>query len=225
MAHKIISDMYEFHKEKIAASKKRAVSLRLNIEEVKTHDGIYPNVYFGPMEVAAKKRKLVLKSNVIPIPMYLVPVADYRYTIKMKLFGFIPIPVKMLDALQVEFRNIDNEKYLVFTIMNSVTNPNIRIKTYDIPKKYTTYIGGYRVANMDNSDRVVNDVKINKEKEFYILHYTFLGRHKFHLALRPVDENTARIAGVGQFLGEKIQWEISGEDVKMHWSGLILVKE
>lgn len=224
MAHKIIKDIYEIQKGKIDVSKKESIPVTLNHKKIMQHEGIYPNVYFGPMEVIAKKNKLLLKSNVIPIPMQLIPEVDSSYFIKIKLFGFIPLPIEMLDALRVEFRNIGSEKYLVFNIMNSLTNPNIRIKPYDIPKEYPNFVGRYEVTNMNNSERVVKNVKIIKGKKFYILTYTFLGRHKFNLALQPITDNTARIAGVGQFLGDKIKWETSVNNVKMYWSGLILEK-
>jgi len=68
-------------------------------------------------------------------------------------------------------------------------------------------------------------VRIEKHKDFYILRYTFLGRHKLNLTIQPVDTNTARLAGMGQFCGEKVGWRVDAGRMKMLWSGLVLEKE
>ena len=97
--------------------------------------------------------------------------------------------------------------------------------TKSLQLTYKNYIGKYNVTNMENSDRVAKRVRIKKSRHFYVLQYTFLGRHKFNLAIRPVDNQNARLAGIGSFMGEKIGWETSGDKLIMRWSGLVLEKE
>jgi len=225
IAHEIIQELYEYQTGEKPNTKKIAQQINLSRKELEKHEGYYPNVYFGPMKVVARKNKLLLKSKAMPMPLHLEPLADSSFDVKVKLFGLIPIPVKMLDALKVEFKNIDTEKYLYFNIGGTMMNPNIRIKPFTMPQEYDNYTGKYKVMNMKNSERVVKDVKIKKSKDFYLLKYTFLGRHKFNLALKPVNDKKARIAGVGQFMGEKIRWEKANDKIQMHWSGLILEKK
>lgn len=196
-----------------------------DLSKMKAYEGYYPNVYFGPMEVTARKNKLLLKSSAMPMPLQLIPNTDSTFSMSVKLFGFIPLPIKMLQAMKAEFRKIEDEKYLVFNIMNTLVNPNIKIDPYNIPEEFIEYKGKYRVINMDNSDRIVKNVKIVKSKDFFILKYTFLGNYKFNLALQPIDKEKAFIAGIGQFMGEKIYWETNNNKIQMHWSGLILEKE
>lgn len=224
MAHEIIHELYEYQTGEKPNFEKTAKPININRKKLAEHEGYYPNVYFGPMKVIARKNKLLLKSKAMPMPLHLEPLADSSFSVGVKLFGLIPIPVKMLDPLKVEFKKIENEKYLYFNIGGTMLNPNIRIKPFDVPREYDNYTGKYKVINMKNSERVVKDVKIKKSKDFYLLKYTFLGRHKFNLALEPVNAKTARIAGEGQFQGEKIHWETKNDTIRMHWSGLILEK-
>jgi hypothetical protein len=177
------------------------------------------------MDVTAGKNKLLIQSSAMPMPLQLTPNVDSTFSLSVKLFGFIPLPVKMLKAMKAEFRTIENETYLVFNIMNTLINPNIKIEPYDIPEGFIDYKGTYKVINMDNSDRIVKNVKIVKNKDFFILKYTFLGNYKFNLALQPIDKEKARIAGIGQFMGEKIYWKTNNNKMHMHWSGLIFEKE
>jgi len=183
MAHKIIADLYEYYTGKAIPIKEPEKIITLNREQVKQYEGTYPNVYFGPMTVKLKGKKLLLKSSVMPMPLSLIPLADSTFSVKEKLFGFIPLPIKLLEALKVEFRENEGEKYLYFIIQNSMLNPNIKVEPFDIPQDYINYSGKYKVINMENSERVVKKVKVNIKSngDYSILKYTFLGRHKFNL--------------------------------------------
>jgi CubicO group peptidase (beta-lactamase class C family) len=227
MTHKIIADLYEYYTGKALPIKEPEKIIPLNMEQIKEYEGTYPNVYFGPMTVKLKGKKLFLKSSVIPIPLSLIPLADSTFAVKAKLFGFIPLPIKLLKALKVEFRENEGDKYLYFIIQNSMLNPNIKVESFDLPQDYISYSGKYKVINMENSDRVVKNIKVDikNSREYGILKYTFLGRHKFNLVISPIDKQNARIAGIGSFLGDKIHWETSDGKVLMYWSGLILEKQ
>jgi len=225
MAHDIIGKLYK-HKtgEKIELHNHKKKG-NFDLSRTKDYEGYYPNVYFGPMYVTTRKNKLLIKSSSMPMPLQLTPNVDSTFSLSVKLFGFIPLPIKMLKAMEADFRTIENEKYLVFNIMNTLINPNIKIEPYDIPEGFIDYKGKYKVINMDNSDRIVKNVKIVKNKDFFILKYTFLGNYKFNLALQPIDKEKAIIAGIGQFMGEKIYWKTNNNKIYMHWSGLIFEKE
>ncbi|MBN1602298.1 MAG: beta-lactamase family protein [Chitinispirillaceae bacterium] len=225
MAHDIVGKIYEFQSGETFDIKTHNEKGTFNLSKMKAYEGYYSNVFFGPMKVTARKHKLLVKSIAIPMPLHLNPNADSTFSMSVKLFGFIPLPIKMLQAMKAEFRRIENEKYLVFNIMNNLINPNIKIEPNNIPDDFFDYKGKYRVINMDNSDRIVKDVNIVKNKDFYILKYTFLGNYKFNLALQPIDKEKAIIAGIGQFMGEKIYWKTINNRIKMHWSGLIFDKE
>lgn len=225
MAHDIVGKLFEYQtREKINIENYNEKGT-FDLCKMKAHEGYYPNVYFGPMEITARKNKLLLKSSAMPMPLQLIPNADSTFSLSVKLFGFIPLPIKMLQAMKAKFRKIDNEEYLVFNIMNTLINPNIKIEPYYNPKEFVDYKGKYRIINMDNSDRIVKNVKIVKSKDFFILKYTFLGNYKFNLALQPIDKEKAFIAGMGQFMGEKIYWKTNNNKIQMHWSGLIFEKE
>jgi CubicO group peptidase (beta-lactamase class C family) len=227
LAHKIIVDLYEYNSGKTIPTKEAEKIITLNKEQVIQYEGTYPNVYFGPMTVKIKRNKLLLKSSVMPMPLTLIPLADSTFSVKAKLFGFIPLPIKLLEELKVEFRENEGEKYMYFIIQNSMLNPNVKVEPFDIPQDYINYAGKYKVINMENSDRVVKKVKvgIKSSGDYSMLKYTFLGRHKFNFVIRPIDKKNARIAGIGCFMGDKIHWETSEDKVLMYWSGLILEKE
>ncbi len=225
MAHNIIGKLFEYLTGEKINIKNYNEKGTFDLSKMKAHEGYYPNVYFGPMKVKARKNKLLLKSIALPMPLQLIPNADSTFSMSVNLFGFIPLPIKMLQAMKAEFRKIDDEKHLVFNIMNTLVNPNIKIEPYNIPEEFIEYKGKYRVINMDNSERIVKNVKIVKSKDFFILKYTFLGNYKFNLALQPINKEKAFIAGIGQFMGEKIYWKTNNNKIQMHWSGLILEKE
>lgn len=225
LAHKIICDLYEYHNGKSITKLESKGRITLAQEQLKQYEGIYTNVYFGPMSVKSKGKKLVIKSPVMPTRLVLSPCVDKTFSIKAQLFG-IRFSVNTLNDLKVDFRETLDEKYMYFNIQNSLLNPNLKIKPYEIPQEYLKYQGEYKVVNMDNSDRVVKDViiKIDKTGQFIIFKYKFLGRHNFNMVIEPIDAQNAKFSGVGYFVGDKIRWEKTENKIFMYWSGLLLEK-
>jgi CubicO group peptidase (beta-lactamase class C family) len=225
LAHKIIRDLLEYQTGIKIQETKIENEISLNTKQLEQYEGVYPNVSFGPMTVKLKGKKLVIKSPVMPTPLVLTPLADTTFSLKARILG-ISFSVKMLDAMRVDFREFDNEKYMYFIIQNSMLNPNLKIEPFEIPQEFDNYEGKYKIVNMENSDRVVKDIKIkiNKNGKFSIFKYTFLGRHKFNMVIEPIDKQNAKFAGVGSFVGDKIRWEISENKIFMYWSGLKLEK-
>lgn len=226
LAHKIIRDLYEYYTGKALPQIKTENKISLSQERLKQYEGIYPNVYFGPMTVKLKGKELVVKSPVMPTSLVLTPHADSTFSLKARMLG-IRFSVKMLNAMRVEFRENKGEKYMYFNIQNSLLNLNLKMEPFEIPPEYINYEGKYKVVNMQNSDRVVKNVKIkmSKKDEFSIFKYTFLGRHKFNIAIEPLDKQSAKFAGVGYFVGDKIRWEKKDNKIFMYWSGLKLEKK
>lgn len=226
IAHKIIGDLYEYQTGKPVPQIKDKEIVSLSSAQLKQYEGIYPNVYFGPMEVKLKGGNLNIKSPTMPTSLVLIPHADSTFKLKAKLLG-ITFPVKTLDALKVEFRKNEDEKYMYFVIQNSMLNPNLKINRFEMPTEYSDYSGKYKVVNMENAERVIKNVKVkmNNNGKFSIFKYTFLGRHNFNMVIQPIDEQNARFAGTGYFSGDKIRWEKENNKVFMYWSGLKLEKQ
>lgn len=224
LAHQIMGELYTWQTGKALPETETEAVISLTPEELKQYEGIYPNVYFGPMIVKLRRRHLVVKTPVMPVSLVLTPHADNTFTIKARMLG-ISFSVKMLDAIKIEFRENQGEKFMYFNIQNSMLNANLKIATFEIPQEYANYEGKYQVMNMQNSDRVVKDVKIKKKGEFSILSYTFLGRHQFNMVIEPHDKHHARFAGTGYFVGDKIRWENRDNKIILYWSGLILEKQ
>jgi CubicO group peptidase (beta-lactamase class C family) len=226
ISQKIIYDLYEYQTGNKPTKPKATERIKLNIEQYKKFEGLYPNVYFGAMSVDVKENKILLKSSEMPTPLVLLPNLDTTFSVKARFLG-IPFSIKMLDDLKVEFREYAEEKYLYFVIQESMLNPNLKIEKFDIPNEYSKYAGKYKVVNMENPERVVKDVeiKINRKSGFTTFKYTFLGRHKFNMIIEPIDEQNAKFAGIGYFLGDKIRWEIKDGTTFMYWSGLELEKK
>lgn len=224
LAHKIIRDLYAYHTGKALPETETKAVISLIPEQLKLYEGIYPNVYFGPMTVKLKSRHLVVKTPAMPVSLVLTPHAGNTFTMQARLLG-IRFSVKMLQAMQVEFRENQGEKFMYFNIQNSMLNPNLKTEPFEIPHEYSNYEGKYQVVNMQNSDRVVKDVKIKKKGKFSMLSYTFLGRHQFNMVIEPLDKQSARFAGTGYFVGDKLRWENQDGKIVMYWSGLVLEKK
>ena len=223
LAHKIIRDLYACQTGNALPETETKAVISLTPEQLRQYEGTYPNVYFGPMTVKLRRRELVVTSPVMPASLVLTPHAENTFTMKARMLG-IPFSVKMLDAVKIEFRESQGEKYMYFNIQNGMLNPNLKTEPFEIPQEYANYEGKYQVVNMQNSDRVVKEVKIKKKGEFSIFSYTFLGRHQFNMALEPLDEQHARFAGTGYFVGDKLRWENKDGKILLYWSGLILEK-
>ena len=226
LAHKIIYDLYEYQTNKTIPKTQKPIEISLSPTELEQYEGFYPNVYFGAMTVKLKGNKLLIKSPVMPTPLVLSPLSDTTFSLKARMLG-ISFSIKMLDAMRVDFREFNNERYMYFIVQNSMLNPNLKIEPFEIPQEYNNYKGKYKIVNMDNSERVVKDVKIkiNKIGKFSIFKYTFLGRHKFNMVIEPIDKLNAKFAGVGYFVGDKIRWDTSDNKIFMYWSGLKLEKQ
>lgn len=223
LAHKIMGEVYACHTGKALPEAEIEDSITLTPEQLKQYEGIYPNVYFGPMTVRLRRGHLVVKTPTIPVSLVLFPYASNTFSMKARLLG-IRFSIKMLQAIQVEFRENQGEQYMYFNIQKSMLNANLKIATFEIPQEYSNYEGKYKVVNMQHSDRVVKDVEIKKKGEFIILSYTFLWRHQFNMVIEPLDKQHARFAGTGYFVGDKLHWENKDNKLFLYWSGLILEK-
>lgn len=227
IADKIVNYLYEKKTGiKIQIKEKQPQKIQLDKSYLKQFEGLYPNVYFGPMRLKLKGKKLKLKSPVMPTPLILSPRADTSFSLKASILG-LPFSVKQLEAMSVEFRKIGEEEYMYFNINDKMLNPNLKITAPKIPKNYEKYAGKYRVINMENSDRVVKDIEIKliKKDKLALFKYTFLKQHQFNMLLEPIDGENAKFAGVGYFLGDKIRWEHDKGKIYMYWSGLKLIKK
>lgn len=226
LAHSLIYELYEYYAKRPVPKNSVKEKIAISKEELKQYEGTYPNVYFGPMKVKLKGKNLNIKSPAMPGSIVLTPHADSTFSMKVKMLG-VKLPIKLLDDLKVDFRENNGEKYMFFIIHNSMLNPNLKIALFEIPEKYKSYGGKYKVVNMQNADRVVKEVKIkiNRKGEFSTFQYTFLGRHKFNMVIQPIDNENAKFAGTGYFVGDKIHWETTDDKITMFWSGLKLEKQ
>lgn len=136
LVHKIIGDLYEYNTGKVIPKLVTEHKIILNPDELKQNEGIYSNVYFGPMTVTLKGRRLVLKSQEMPTSLVLIPNANKTFSIKAQMLG-IRFSIKMLNSMKVEFREFEGEKYMYFNIQNSLLNPNLKIYPFEIPKEYS----------------------------------------------------------------------------------------
>lgn len=224
LAHKIIGDLYASQTGKALPENEIEEKISLTPEQLKRYEGIYPNVYFGPITVKPSGKHLVGRSPALPVSLVLTPHADSTFTMKARMLG-ICFTVKTLQAMKVEFRENQGEQYMYFNIQNSLLNVNLKTEPFEIPKEYLNYEGNYKVVNMQHSDRVVKEVKIKKKGEFCVFSYTFLGRHQFNMAIEPLGKQHARFAGTGYFVGDKLRWENRDNKIILYWSGLILEKQ
>lgn len=225
MAHKIIYNLYEYQTG-ISVDKKGTTEKKSSdFAQLKKFEGIYPNVYFGPMELKIRSEKLLLKSPFMPVSMVLVPQAGSTFLVRARFMG-ITFQPKQLSTFRIDFRESGGDKFMRFHIDDRMLNTNLKIEPFKLPIEYQHYTGKYKVVNMENSGRVVKDVRLKMDRngKMLLFQYTFLGRHKFNMVVQPTDSRKAKFAGAGYFTGDKIRWEKTNKTTYMFWSGLKLQK-
>jgi len=140
------------------------------------------------------------------------------FSLKAKIFGFIPINIK---NQQIFFRNIDNVDYMLFTDgTKDTTVIGERISKPVISDIWRNRFGTYEIVNDSTEFKIVSDFKIMEKDGMICVEAKVFGKDKMSLVLKPVSENEAIVEGIGRNTGGTAFF--NGDE--MYFAGLKLKK-
>ena len=159
----------------------------------------------------------------------MVPLEDEKFDIKLRLFGFIPLPLSfvMLGAQQPDFKiqyaSIEGETYLWLTVdgfRGSVGLPvAIPVERNKISRMWLERLGTYTVAEGSQSLIKSADLSLDEKSGFlYITVQIDVGPPR-SFPIQILSDNQASIVGVGRYAGEIID-ALTANTIR--YSGLIL---
>lgn len=179
-------------------SKKR---LERSASALDDYVGIYaaPGVY---IDVFRKRKKLFMKLQ--GMRLELIPVANNQFIPKAVLLRLIPI---RLGDQRVSFENIAG--YPVMTNIEEGSDKELiaqKLEKQTIPKAWLARTGDYELVNpLPGEIPYFTDFKVVEESNLLVLSFrTVSGGQNIEMVLDIINENRAKVAGLGRYGGQAI---------------------
>lgn len=194
---------------------------RLNYENLEGY-------YVGPAgltQVRAGKKGLSMSMG--SLKLGLVPHVNDEFSVKLKIFGFITLDLEALDPLRVMFFESGGVPHMDLTMGGVSAGTTSRIEPVTIPDIWKKRAGKYErtdpftpfTKDQYNYSLDKPRLKMDKKSGFLLLEGTLFGA-PMQLPLKPLDETTAVIMGVGRMGGQTVSiLEQDGKEV-LQWSGM-----
>lgn len=205
----------------------KAVKTIKEVENQQTNETEYKTDFatvFGLVSVksSGKKQILKMKGNLFG----LIPNADGWYSLRLRLFGIVPVKLKQLANLRVSVQEINGER--IFAIEQTLGDNSIKVafgKEYikkPIPDVWVKRAGKYRILHNDNE--TIKAVELNYSDGVLYAKCKVRLAGVLKLIVDPISDNEGIISGLGRGAGETVRFNIAGGDEVLELSGLELVR-
>lgn len=184
--------------------------------------------YVGPAGLArVKAGKRGLSMSMGPLNLGLVPHVNDEFSVKLKILGFISLDLEALDPLRVMFFESGGVPHMDLTMAGVSAGTTSRIEPVTIPEVWQKRAGKYErsdaftpfTKDQYNYSLDKPRLKLDKKSGFLLLEGKLFGA-PMQLPLKPLDETTAVIMGVGRMGGQTVSViELSGVET-LQWSGM-----
>ena len=192
--------------------------------DYKKYEGYYPGI-IGLMKLKAEKQNLKLTSGAITFE--LTPRTDDWFSLKLKLFGLIPVGAESMSHARINLFQHADIPYLDLFMNGISAGVTSRVLPTPIPTIWKDRTGKYKRIDLARPftrqqlpftlEKPV--LKMNEKTGFLTLEGTLLGS-KIQLPLEPLDDHMAIVKGVGRMAGQTILVEQREQGEVLKWSGM-----
>ena len=199
-------------------------------EQARTYEGLYyagPNLGF--VDIRSKGNDLTLKfyeTNLATAKM--VPVEDDKFDVKLRLFGFIPLPMDLVflgveePHFELKFADIEGKNHFWLTADGVSMQLAQPVDRSAVPETWLARIGSYRIADGSVSPVQSAELAFNDKSGFLYITVANDLLPPISLPMQILSDNQASIMGVGRFSGEIIDVM---SDKTISYGGITLERE
>jgi hypothetical protein len=165
-----------------------------------------------------------LYTELLGLPVDLVPHGIGQFSIQYRLFGFIPIKAKQLEGLQFSLTRIKGHEVLVLHYKGKKYLLGEKIESSPIPDAWLKRVGDYELVNPDDYFPLIERANLSYENNLLLLDVTTpmlgaLGTERWRFAIRPVSQTEAVVLGLGRNMGETIHVVTENGEERLRYSG------
>lgn len=179
----------------------------------------------GLAHIEQGRKGLVLRS--MGSRFDLIDLGDNALRLNYRLFGLVNIDLKELGRVELRLQRVEGRRVLTATLAGATIYSGERIEPRAIPEAWRQRLGTWKLTNLDNDILLFDSVRLLIEQE--VLALEIHGNPKIDpsrpiLPLIALDDEQARIPGVGRGHGETIRVERVGGVEQLIYAGLRLEK-
>lgn len=191
-------------------------------KEQELYSGTYGTMA-GLIEVEPKGE--ALQMTIGGKKLYFAPRENGLYSARFKLFNRITIPIAQLEMMEFDMYEAGGDVWMGLWMKGVYLGTASKLGDVQYGPEYKMYAGSYEDPGDENiledGSRAISDIAIFEREGRYIMSVKMLGQ-KMELALRPDGKDRVLTDGQGRGMGDLIEFDVSGNDVTMHWSGFSL---
>jgi CubicO group peptidase (beta-lactamase class C family) len=185
-------------------------------------DGLYPTISLGPVRLASTPQKSELTYR--DTKFQLVPTSlPGWYGMQLRLFGLVPVPIKEIRKLRVNFSRIDGEDVLALENDGMRQAIATRWSPEPVPESWQARCGLYRNTNEKDEDLAEIRLMVIDGNQL-VLETSMRKMGSLKVILIPRGDRQAISGGLGRFGGEELTVIDTPEGECLELWGLIFRK-
>ena len=146
--------------------------------------------------------KIVKHNNALRVMMQdqqfsLNSVDDKWYSLKLLLFGFIPVKIASIDSLHLTVRTIDDQRILGVDQYGLQVPFGIEYEPVPVPAAWAESAGNYLLTT-DDKLPPFDSLSLALEGDVLILRTTARKIGKMAMVLQPISDTEAKVLGFGR---------------------------
>ncbi len=157
----------------------------------------------------------------------LTPRADGQLRMEYRLFGLFPISLGELDHIGISRTTIAGEDILKATLDGQEILVGKRLQPKTVPWRWLTRIGSYEAVNAGDDAILFDQVELRCDNDMLVIDYAMplFFNGKLGLAIEPLSDTEAVIAGLGRMMGETIQMVRQDDTELFRFAGYLFRKK
>lgn len=199
-----------------------APSVNIFPEKLASFAGNYAGNIYSVFNVIQKGNRL--QTEFQNKTFSLLPIANDKFKIQFRLFGFIPLNI---PAVSLSMYAIKDHKVIALENSGRRYPVAVRIDPKPVPKIWRNRTGKYIIVNKGEDGTLIENIEISCKNGLLVLNYTLpeAPGFIFGIALNPLNNTEAVSYGLGRFLGETFRVTRTGNEERLLYSGYELKKK
>ncbi|WP_455207202.1 serine hydrolase domain-containing protein [Kaarinaea lacus] len=198
-----------------------AVESPFTEELVKQMPGTYATMV-GPIKIYADGS--TLKARVLFFKALLRHHVDGWLTARLRLFGFIPLPLKLVKRIRVKMLIKDTKELLIAEYDGDPMLAGIKVTPAPIPTVWKSYVGKYTLDLPEGDFSWFKSVQLDIKEGFLMAFVKIENQGGGALILKPISDEMAVIEGIGRGMQETIYVSQRNGKPVLNYGGYCLVK-
>lgn len=150
--------------------------------------------------------------------------SDGWFSLRYKLFGLIPIPVRELDAVRIRITEVDGNRIMLAEEQGATYIGGQAYQPEPLSDLWRSRLGTYKADYLKDDYPWIDKVHVAEQDGFLVLTASFDKLGATNLTLHPLDDDMAVIAGLGRGMQETLTASGEGASTILTYSGFRLIK-